>query len=491
MSFRIAPSRIGWTFMESDAFVNTLMGPRGEGKTTHGYYRLLHRAKKYLPREVLPLKCVAIRDTLVNLRDSTIKTLHELEGQGLTVEWDHSQGHESGALLGNGLVEMRFLGLDRMAEVNKLQGMGAGVIWLEEPAPAADISGGIPVEVFGVAATSLRQQGVVDAWIQITMNPPDEDHWTLAVGERMLELEHKIRQLMPALGQRPMVRLFRIPKGENAFYSDQRRAENRLALEATGRGDLVARLIEGQVGQIVLGEPVIPEYNDQTHVAPDPLPVLRYGTIVRSWDFGLTPTVSWWQITPSAHVNALWTVQGVNQGVEQLIEEQIKPWESEYLRAFEGTIRDVGDPAGRQREQSNSEHTAVMVIETKLTSAIGQHAPRAIFEDGPIHWPSRRDALKALMNRMSRGRPIVQVDPENKPLRRALRGGWHYPKDALGRITATLMAAKRASGLHDHIGHEACYFASVLFPVEDYYRKPTRPTAASIPARRDLSWMGV
>jgi hypothetical protein len=114
-----------------------------------------------------------------------------------------------------------------------------------------------------------------------------------------------------------------------------------------------------------------------------------------------------------------------------------------------------------------------------------------MFEDGPITWPARRDALKALLNRMSRGRPILQVDPEDKLFRRALRGGWHYPKDALGRITPTLMAAKRASGLHDHVGHMACYFASVCFPVEDYYRKPARPTLPSPTARRDLAWMGV
>lgn len=482
MSFRIAPSRRQWDFMQSDAFVNLLMGPRGEGKTTSGYYRLLHQAKQ-LPGDVLPLRCVAIRDTLVNLRDSTIRTLHELEAQGLTVEWVHEQGHEAGALVGGGLVEMRFLGLDRMAEVNKLQGQGAGVIWLEEPAPAADISGGIPPEVFGVAATSLRQPGIGNtAGVMITMNPPDEDHWTLSVAGRMKELEPKLATLLPGLATRPLVRVVRIPKGENAHYTDQRRAENQLALEATGRGDLVSRLIEGQVGQIVLGEPVIPEYNDATHLAPEPLPILRHALLVRAWDFGLTPTCIWTQVTPSGFWHLLWAVQGVNMGVEQLIDQEIRPWESIFLRAFEGLIRDVGDPAGRQREQSNSELSAVATLEEKLSTT---------FENGPVYWPARRDALRAILSRMVRGVPVVRVDPEARLLRRALRGGWHYPKDALGRITPTLAGAKKASGLHDHVGHALCYGASVLFPVESHYRKASRPLARPPLARRDLAWMSV
>ncbi len=33
-------------------------------------------------------------------------------------------------------------GIDRPESINKLQGFGVGFLWLEEPAPAADISGG-------------------------------------------------------------------------------------------------------------------------------------------------------------------------------------------------------------------------------------------------------------------------------------------------------------------------------------------------------------
>lgn len=487
---KIVPTPTQWRFMTSDAFVVMLFGPRGEGKTYAGYYRLLYQASR-LPPGVRPLRVAIIRDTLVNLRDSTIRTLHELEGRGIAVQWQHDQGHEAGALVGGGLLELRFIGLDRMAEVNRLQGLGVGVVWLEEPAPAAELSGGIPPEVFGVAATSLRQPGVVQGWIQITMNPPDEDHWTLAVADRIQTLAPSLQASLPQLAARPMVALYRIPKGENPHYADQRRAENRLALEATGRRDLVQRLIEGQIGQVILGEPVMPEYSDSLHVAEAPLPVLRQGTLVRSWDFGLTPTCIWSQITPSGHAHVLWAVQGVNQGLAQLLDEQVLPWEADFLRGFEGAIRDVGDRAGTQREQSNSERTAVALLESRLRAAVGPHAPPAVFEPGPVPWAPRRDALKALLSRLSRGRPILQVDPECRLVRRALRGGWHYPKDALGRITPTLEAAKRASGLHDHVGHALAYLAAALFPVDEATWRPRWSRPPEPHHRPALAWMHV
>jgi hypothetical protein len=476
MPFDIQPTATVHAFCESDAFVNILEGPRGEGKTTGGFYRQLHKAAQ-LPAHVLPLRTAVIRDTLVNLRRTTIQTLHELEGRALAVEWLNDAGHESGAVLARGRVKLDFFGLDRMAEINKLQGMGLGCLWLEEPAPAADISGGIPAEVFGVGATSLRQPGV-DGWVQVTENPPDHDHWIVDVTRRLRELA----SLYPGVGL--TVRVFHIPKGENPHLSDVQRLKNRLALEAIGRADLVGRLIEGRRDQVILGEAVMPEYSDESHVAPGPLPILRHLPIVRCWDFGLTPTCHWTQITPLGHWRLLWCVQGQNLGVEQLVETQLIPWEAEYLRGFEGGFRDVGDFAGTTREQSNSERSAALALEELLGTS---------FEPGPIEWPARRDALKGVLNRMIRGTPLVQVDPENRLARRALRAGWHYPKDGLGRITPTLEAAKRASGLHDHVGHALAHGASVLFPIGTYVSRhrprPRVPVAPGRPAPR--SWLAV
>lgn len=441
--------------------------------TVGGFQALLHGANK-LGGSLLPLRVAVLRDTWTNLHRTTMTTLRELAAGGLAVTW-LQDGTE--AILGNGLVHCLFFGLDRAAEVVKLQGLGIGVLWIEEPAPALDVSGGIPAEVFGVGATSLRQPGV-EGWVQITMNPPDADHWVLSVARRLRELAPHYRTL-----HRFPVQLFRIPKGENVFYAAARRVENRLALEATGRLDLIDRLVEGRVGQVQLGESVVPEYNDDLHVASEPLPILETEPLIRLYDFGLTPSVVWTQVMPSGAWHLLGAIQGVNVGIEQLIETQLKPWESAYCPTHPAGFRDIGDPSGRQREQSNSERTAALAVEARLHTT---------FEAGPVFWPERRDALRAVFSRLVRGHPMVVVDPEATLIRRALRGGWHYPKDGLGKITATVEAAKRASGLHDHIGHALSYGAATLYPLELYLRPPRRRAAREAPEPpRRRSWMSV
>lgn len=428
--------------------------------------------KGTIDRAALPLKVIVVRDTWTNLERSTIATLKELEAGGLQVQWAND-GKD--ATLAGGLVTCHFMGVERAADVNKFQGFGGAVLWIEEPAPAADISGGVAPEVFGVGISSLRQRGVPH-WCQISMNPPDEDHWTITI-EQTLRARQK-------QGAPISVAVFEIPPGENRHLSDSDRERNLEALMAIGRGDLVARLVKGQVGQIVLGEPVIPEYNDRNHVAEAPLPILPGVDLIRGWDFGLTPCCVFSQVTPSGHWHILDVVQGENMGLEQLIEQKVLPWQAYYLEGMPFAFRDIGDPAGTQREQRDSEQSAVLWLNDRLTTS---------FEPAEVEWGARRNSLKAVFTRMTRGTPVVRVDPQARWMRRVLRGGWHYPKDALGRITPTLEACKRASGIYSHAGDALGYCASKLYPVgtlEDFRVVRTPIDAVPRPASPH-AWMGV
>jgi len=371
---------------------------------------------------------------------------------------------------------MFFMGMDNPKDINKLQGFGIGALWIEEPAPAADISGGVAPEVLGVGATSLRQQGV-DHWIQITMNPPDEDHWTMEVMEKLKQLSKELK-----IGE-VKAEFFRIPKGENPYISWEKRERDKAMLFAIGRGDLVSRLVEGKVGQIILGEQLTPEYNDDWHTAKKPLPIIRGLEIVRMWDGGLNPTCVWSQATSLGYWHILGAVRGENVGLEQLINIEVLPWESEYLIDREDwQFRDIVDPAMFTREQSNSQRSAVNTMIELLNAS-----PEA----GAVEWRERRDSLKAVLSRNIRGKPLFVVDPDCKIVRRALRGGAHYPKDALGRITPTLEAYKRASGLHSHPTDCVMLGAAKLFPLPDLLKQKKRPRRKPQPARGRLSWMGI
>ncbi|KKL96014.1 hypothetical protein LCGC14_1848720 [marine sediment metagenome] len=462
-------------FILSDAFLNLLMGPRGEGKTTGGLFKPIFMAQR-LPEKVLPIRMAVVRDTWTNLDRSVLDTIRECEAKDLVeVQWlkDGTQ-----AILEGGLVHLFFFGMEHSKDINKLQGFGIGALWIEEPAPAADLSFGVSPEVLGVGVTSLRQQGVPH-WVQITMNPPDEDHWTLAVGDKVREL----------LDEKPVknaeCRFFNIPKGENPYITFEKRERDQIYLLSIGRGDLVSRLVEGKVGQIILGEQLMPEYGDDVHVAKKPLPILRGVEIVRLWDFGLNPTCVWTQVSPLGHWHILGCVRGDNIGLEQLIESQVGPWESFFLHdPTDWMFRDIIDPAGYQREQSSSERSAATTLIDMLNAA-----PEA----GAIEWAERKDSLKAILRRSGKGgTKMFLVDPDCKIIRRALRGGAHYPKDALGRVTPTLQSYKKASGIHSHPMDCLMIGAAKLFPLPELHHRPKKAARKPVPAsRRAQGWMGV
>ena len=462
-------------FIRSEDFMNVLMGPRGEGKTWGGYQKLIYHAQK-TPDAFLPIKVAVIRDTWTNLERTTIDTLREMQRAGLDVNWIDG---DTQAIIGGNLAHLYFMGMDRPQKISKLQGFGIGSLWLEEPAPAADLSSGIAAEVLGVGVTSIRQTDV-HQWVQVTMNPPDEDHWIIAVRD-------KVDELLPEMKTRGKsgVRWFAIPRGENPHISWEKRERDKLYLYAIGRGDLVVRLAEGKIGQIILGEPLMPEYGDDVHISKKPLPIIRGVEIVRLWDFGLNPTCVWTQVTPLGHWNILGCVRGENIGLEQLIETEVNSWESFFLHdPTDWMFRDIIDPAGFTREQSSSKRSAANTLIEMLNASP---------EPGAIEWAERKDSLKAVLTRSGRGGiKLFMVDPDNRIIRRTLRGGAHYPKDSVGRITATKDAYKKASGIHSHPMDCLMIGAAKLFPLPSLHHRPKktqrRPVATS---RRSQGWMGV
>lgn len=457
-------------FLLDESDIRLIMGPRGELKTSGSYLAWLIEGQ-VSPPESRPYRVIVVRDTWTNLERTTIETLREYQRRGLRVIF--SEGDRE-AIVGGNLVHCFFLGMDHLKDLNKFQGFGAAGLWIEEPAPAAlnDIGAGLPAEVLGIGWTSLRQPGVRHRAI-ISLNPPDEDHWTLQLGP-------KVAALKRIEGKAPLTfREFRIPKGTNPWISDEDRAQWRAALELVGRGDLVQRLSEGRPGFVVQGEEATPEYSDTSHVAKSSLQPLERVEIIRLWDFGLTPVCVWSQVSPLGAWQILWAVIGEGMGIEELIEIHVLPWERRYLGERQAwRFRDIGGPEALYPDQSSSERSALLSMQELLTNVS--------YEPGPIEWPARINALKRALNRKIRGRDLVQIDPECTLVRRTLRGGAHYPKDSNGQVVRTVQALKRVSGLYHNVLDALCHGAAVLFPVITSTPPPPKPKEAP----SDLAWMG-
>ena len=254
----------------------------------------------------------------------------------------------------------------------------------------------------------------------------------------------------------PNENIANLPKG----YREKMRA----AFEADGRQDLVRRLVEGQIGSVLLGEAVTPGFSD-LHIAKEPLPISMRWPMYRGWDLWMSPACAFVQVTPSGHVHVVGALQASGMGVEEFIQQHVLPWQTKYGilpprpgspdgfgRGPRGgfTIEDVIDPSGSTPDQSSSKRSARKIIEQLL---------RTSCSPGPVAISARVQSVNTLLGRMPGGRPMLQIDPvEGKPLIRALRGGWHRSRSPSGIIGPIIK--NEASHIADGFG----YLIAKLFP---------------------------
>ena len=418
-------------FINSEAYLNFCMAARGEGKTTSALVATMRHAMRYGPA-VWPIKWAVIRDTWENIKITTMDTIrvfcrkYKIPAQGLELKEPKvvQRGMQTESGVFKPLVEFHFFGLDQPSDANRLQGFEGAGAWIEEPAPAADLASGIPEDAL-LAVTSLRQGAIegVQPRVQVTLNPPDETHWTIKYRD-----DEDTIDAMQAQGI--SIGFFEIPTGENPGITKEYRERNRAMLEAMGRPDLVARLVEGKVGFLQLGVSVTPEYSS-LHESKISLPILRRVPIIRSWDFGLNPTTVWYQHTPHGRLYIFKSIRGEHMGCENHIQHNVIPWQIAH-GIHEYMFEDFGDPNGLSPEAKNSNVSAVTAIEEMLTASPGVPAS---FTPGPIPIMDRVGPIRFLLRQMNKfGQPVIQVDPEATEMRRALGGGWHRRKTPAGII---------------------------------------------------------
>ena len=499
----------------NQARVLALMGPRGCGKTTGAVAAMVSLAERVTTEhpEIRPLKAACIRDTWISLERTTQESIRDFSRKGLPVFW-HSGGRE--AWIGhptNPVLRIYFFGLDQEGDADKLQGLELGVLWLEEVAPAAGLSAGVPATALGLGATSLRQPGVPPR-ILMTLNPPDRDHWVL-----------KVEEFLDDLGLEDiLVERYSVPKHEKsdhfemlaatsasaeerqgwteAAYAFRRYTErNRAFLASIGRPDLVNRLVEGEIGEIQVGEAVVPAFSRTLHVAAQPLVIHPHWPIVRGHDGGGSPSTVF--VQPLGEhgrdgLNILGSHTSVNTPIETHIREWVLPFMSRYglmphsrgeygqARRRVHLYRDIVDPSMIHEGKTvrGTESTSGYVITEMLGAGL---------EAGPVDWDSRREALNAAFSRAGLGDRLrfIEIDPdENDMLITALAGRFRYPKHlATGRVEMTVEAAKRVSGVYSGTPDALAYVLACLYPAWEWLRKEQRSRAPQGPVRT-RGWLG-
>lgn len=426
------PNPLQRAFIESTAKADLFSSRMGEGKSTALAWSAFAHT-----RANPGAKWALIRDTFENMQATTQKTFFEWFPPGVMGTYNHQRKEFTWA---SGVAEgmVTFLGADSPDDASKLMSREFAGFGMDEPAPAVG-SAGIDEMVFDLAMSRLRQKGMKWYAAKLAENNPDETHWTY--------------------------RKFSYPGMEGFKLWQPNKPENEHNLPASyyaelrkiwaHRPDLIRRFVDGEFGFQSIGKAVTPQWSDKVHLSHGLIPVPRKELIIL-WDFGLNPTAIITQISPMGSWNILEAYVGDGIGVEELIDEVVRPTLELNYRNL--PLRHIGDPAGQNREQSSSKRSAVLTLKKSLGGN---------WRSGPVRPHERIEPLRSALTRMIGGRGLIQVDKEKAAaVWHALRGGWHYPVSRTG-----VMAGEPKKDIHSHPGDAMGYGASILFPMGKAFNK--------------------
>ena len=406
----------------------------------------LHRERGF----ALPIKWIGVTDTFASHKNKTIESLNNPLWQGL---WRlHDGGHVAiFGVPGCEMVHLHLFGIEDQGAMDRVRTETVGV-WFEEPAPTAVLvqSSGVNELAWTTAITSQRIPSHTHPAI-MTLNYPDEDHWTW---RRFIESPHENSAY------------FRVPPGERA--SEQQRAEWMTALD--GRPDLQRRLLQGLPGVVMMGAQVALGFNENEHVSTKLLKPIKGEPLFVGQDGGHTPCT----VIGQAWQGRILIYTGLTidrGGMRQHYERNVIPWltvHAPWAISDDSMIQGFYDPA-MPDDESDSDRNPIDVCRELLG---GTWTP------GPTDWESRKGALITALNRHAGpGNVALQIDPTGgKQLIQALSGRWYYPQDRLGG--ASKDQPKKPNHPWEDLGDALCYFLAGIMP--EVNRAPRPPLTTGV-----------
>lgn len=394
-SYRDAPTIRA--FSDDRSFFRGLMGPFGSGKSSGCVAQMIELAHEQLPGKggIRKSRFAAIRNTYPQLKDTTIRTVLDWLPErhfGKFNQTDHIYtvtGFEGVEF------EIWFRALDRPDQVSNLLSMEVTAAWVNE---AREIPWTIIQALKGRVGRfpSMREGGPTWSGIFMDTNPPDDDSWW-----------HKLFE-----EDRPdNAKLFKQPSGLSANAENLKHLRKSYYADlCSGAGEEFIRVyVKGEYGYVQDGKPVYPEYNDAIHCS-DQAEYVKGLTVIRGWDFGLTPACVFSQRLPSGRWITFDELIGDSIGIDRFSDRVI-----ERSAQYGSTFEDWGDPAGQQRSQTD-EVTCFQILHGKQINIMPSDQDLMI----------RVESVKRGLNTMFSGQPALQIHPRCKLLRKGYKGKYRY-----------------------------------------------------------------
>ena len=378
------------------------------GKSSGCVQEIIRRAheQKPSPDGIRRTRWAVIRNSYLQLRDTTIKTFHDWYPPSIFGEYRVTDHTYIITEFPGVHCEVIFRALDRPDQVSNLLSLEVTGAWFNEireiPWPIVEAMdsriGRYP---------SKRDGGASWFGIISDTNPPSDDSTLYKIFEKIRPDGYKI---------------FKQPSGLSVHAENLRNLPSNYYINlAKGKDEMYIRIyIHGQYGYLVSGKPVFISYRDNIHVAPRPIEVMKGIDVLVGFDFGLQPACTIGQLTPLGQLRILDELVSDGMGIQQFCLNQVIP----LLRKkyFGLNVMGYGDPSGVARMPTN-EDTCFNILhshEIGLTN-ITEAPTNAILP--------RVGAVETYLNKMINGEPAFIISPNCHFIRKAMAGGYHYEKE--------------------------------------------------------------
>lgn len=408
----IAPRTVG-NFMKSDARRRVIMGPFGSGKSSGAVIEIVRRSmmQQVGADGYRRSRWAIVRNTMPQLRDTTMKTWFEWFPDGTIGRWKET-GKTYYIQMGDVRAEVMFRALDDEADVKNLLSLELTGAWVNEcrevPQVIMDALDG------RIDRYPSRRDGQDKgpSWVGIwaDTNPPEEDsYWYNNI--EGLDSEGKPCEDNGWIGWKQPSGLS--AEAENLDHLAVGYYKN-LAQNKTN--EFIKMYVHGLYGTSKSGKPVHPMFDPDRHVAKEYLKPDPNRVLVISADFGMTPAMTLKQQDAFGRVLTLREIVTESMGLKRCIKERLKPMLRNEFDGYRYFI--TGDPSGGNRGQTDE-----ATCKTIFTEA-GFKKIKFASSNNPIKRVGATDSFLVMNTEVG---PAYLIDPRCSYLKRGMKGGYHYP----------------------------------------------------------------
>ncbi len=424
-------------FHRSNAKFRLAMGPVGSGKTTACLHEIMMRALAQRPGTgvlsgIRASRWAVVRNTYAELKNTTIASWNEEFGEsfgrpGKTApfELNIKRRLPDGTLLDT---ELRFISIDDEADIKKLLSWNITGAYVNE---CRELPWAVFEPLLDRCGRYPRQDDGGSSWngVIADTNPPDEMHWIY----RIFEQEKPANPVKWAGFE-----MFRQPgavvRGQDGVWRVNPRADNLNRLrpdyyDTTGKDeDHILVYYAAQYAYLKAGKPIFGNaFNQEFHVAKEPLALEPGATVYVGIDGGNTPCATITQQMPPHHraagqwrgIAELVTPEGEISNMMEFAREKLGPAVGQ-MRAANFTVELYLDPGANARAQTDGRDNQRILEAAGLGAALAPGNNRLDLRIAVVS--------KALATNVRQAQPGLLLSPTCKTLIRAMATMYRYKK---------------------------------------------------------------